>query len=105
MLIYSTRELKQRGRERRRERYKTIDLNTELQALRISRGNATTGPSYFSAIVFGNRTWKTQFWRFEENVNVYRVRIISIFTQLWKQKLSYSRTFRQNKKEAHELYK
>ena len=63
-------------------------------------------PGHFFAVVFRNRTWKTQFSSFVENVSVI-VRIASIFL-LFNNKgsnLVYSHNFSQNKKETHELYK
>ena len=57
------------------------------------------------AWIFRIRAWRPQFWRFVENVNV-RIRTISIFMQQFKNKasiFSYSHTFRQNKRETHEL--
>ena len=47
-----SRELKQRGQERERERYETIDLATEYNHFTWECNHA---PGHFSAVIFRNR--------------------------------------------------
>ena len=63
---YTGRDLKQLGREREWERYKTIGLIAQIQPLHV--GMQSLG--HFSAVVSRNRTWKPQFLSFVELVNV-----------------------------------
>ena len=74
--VTDNRELKQRGRERQRERYKTINLIAEYNHWHVEiQPPGTFRPSSLEMF----RTWKPQFSSFIENVTV---RIISIFMQL-----------------------
>ena len=85
------RELQQRGRERQRERYKTMDLITEYNDFMWECNRLATFPS--SSLQ--NRMWQNnQFWSFTENVS-WKMQIFSIFVRFlvfhirspsWKEK-------------------
>ena len=90
----STRDFLQPGRERRRERYKTIDLITEYNDFTWKWNQLAAFPPSSSV----NRTWKAQFCGFPEYVNNWKYESFqsSCGFKIKVSKFSCSHSFNQN---------